>query len=87
VDCRCIACTVRDRLYLDAAIAGETIMMNLTGGVALICVAVAMIWFAAKPADGESHRFFKSAWIVGQLYVMTAMVLFVMGGAAIIANM
>jgi len=53
----------------------------------LICVALAMIWFASKPADGESHRFFKSAWIVGQLYVMTAMVLFVMGGAAIIANM
>ena len=62
-------------------------MLNLTGGIVLICAAVAMIWFASKPADGESHRFFKSAWIVGQLYVMTAMVLFVFGGAAIIANM
>ena len=61
-------------------------MMNLTGGIVLICLAAAMIWFASKPADGVSHRFFKSAWIVGQLYVMTAMVLFVMGGAAIIAN-
>ncbi|HEY5503537.1 MAG TPA: hypothetical protein VIK28_00145 [Sedimentisphaerales bacterium] len=61
--------------------------MNITYGVGLVCVAVAMIWFASNPADGESHRFFKSAWIVGQLYVMTAMVLFVMGGAAVIANM
>jgi len=42
--------------------------MNITYGVGLICVALAMIWFASKPADGESHRFFKSAWIVGQLY-------------------
>ena len=61
--------------------------MNLTGGIVLICLAVAMLWFASKPADGESHRFFKSAWIVGQLYVMTAMVLLVMGSAAILANM
>jgi hypothetical protein len=64
----------------------ETAMLNLTGGVVLICVAVVMVWFASKPADGESHRFFKSAWIVGQLYVMTALVLFVMGSAAILAN-
>jgi hypothetical protein len=62
-------------------------MMNLTGGIAMVCVAVVMIWFASKPADGVSHRYFKSAWIVGQLYVMTAMMLFVMGGAAIIGNM
>ena len=62
-------------------------MMNLTGGIVLICLAAAMIWFASKPADGVSHRFFKSAWIVGQLYVMTAMVIFVMGSAVIIANM
>jgi hypothetical protein len=61
-------------------------MMNLTGGIAMVCVAVVMIWFAAKPADGVSHRYFKSAWIVGQIYVMTAMMLFVMGGAAIISN-
>ena len=44
-----------------------------------------MIWFG-RPSDGESLPWFKKAWIIGQLYVMTAMVLFVMGGAAIIAN-
>ena len=61
-------------------------MMNLTGGIAMVCVAVVMTWFAANPADGVSHRYFKSAWIVGQIYVMTAMILFVMGGAAIMGN-
>ena len=61
--------------------------MNITIGIALVCVAVAMIWFLAKPADGGSHRFFKGPWIVGQLYVMIAMVMFVMGGAAILGNM
>ncbi|HEV7514513.1 MAG TPA: hypothetical protein VGO27_22660 [Candidatus Acidoferrum sp.] len=60
--------------------------MNITYGIALICVAVAMLWFAI-PTDGVSARFLKSHWIVGQLYVMTAMVIFVMGGAAILGNM
>jgi hypothetical protein len=60
--------------------------MNITYGIGLICVAVVMLWFAI-PTDGVSARFLKSHWIVGQLYVMTAMVIFVMGGAAIIANM
>jgi hypothetical protein len=60
--------------------------MNITYGIALICVAVAMLWFAI-PTDGVSARFLKSHWIVGQLYVMTAMVIFVMGSAAILSNM
>jgi hypothetical protein len=54
-------------------------MMNITYGIIMICVAVAMLWFAT---DGSSARFLKSHWIVGQLYVMTAMVIFIMGGAA-----
>ena len=62
-------------------------MMNITGGIAMVCVAVVMIWFAANPADGVSHRYFKSAWIVGQIYMMTAMMLFVMGSAAILGNL
>ena len=63
----------------------EVSTMNITFGVALICIAIAMIWFG-RPSDGVSLPWFKKAWIIGQLYVMTAMVLFVMGGAAIIAN-
>jgi hypothetical protein len=61
-------------------------IMNITYGIALVCVAVLMIWFA-RPADGVSHRYFKSAWIVGQLYVMAAMVILVIGGAFIISSM
>jgi hypothetical protein len=60
--------------------------MNITFGIALICVAVAMIWFA-RPADGVSAPFLKSHWIVGQLYVKMAMVIFIMGGAAILGNL
>jgi hypothetical protein len=62
--------------------------MNITYGIVLICVVVvvAMIWFA-RPADGVSLPWFKKAWIIGQLYVMTAMVMFVMGAATILGNM
>ena len=51
-----------------------------------VCVAVVMIWFG-MPSDGVSHWFFKGPSIVGQIYAMTAMMLFVMGGTAIIGNM
>ncbi|GAC1559752.1 MAG: hypothetical protein NVS2B7_34260 [Herpetosiphon sp.] len=40
--------------------------------------------YLGMPSDGVSHRFFKGPWTVGQLYVLTATVIFVMGGAAII---
>jgi hypothetical protein len=59
--------------------------MNTTIGIAMICVAVAMIWLA-RPADGVSIPFFKKAWIIGQLYVMIAMILFIMGAAAILGT-
>ena len=59
--------------------------MNTTIRIAMICVAVAMIW-VARPADGVSIPFFKKAWIVGQLYVMTAMILFILGAAAILGT-
>jgi hypothetical protein len=60
--------------------------MNITYGIAMICAAVAMIWFA-RPADGVSLPWFKKAWIIGQLYIMIAMVLLVMGSATILGNM
>jgi hypothetical protein len=59
--------------------------MNTTIGIAMICVAVAMIWLA-RPADGVSVPFFKKAWIIGQLYVMIAMILFILGAAAILGT-
>jgi hypothetical protein len=60
--------------------------MKIAYGIGLICVAIAMIWLA-RPADGVSLPWFKKAWIIGQLYVLTAMVLFIMGGAAILGNL
>jgi hypothetical protein len=60
--------------------------MNITYGIGSICVAVAMLYFG-RPADGVSLPWFKKAWIIGQVYVMVAMVLFIMGGATILGNM
>jgi len=60
-------------------------MMNLTFGVVLIAIAIAMIMLA-RPRDGVSARFLKGPWIVGQLYVMTAMISGVIGVAFIIVN-
>jgi hypothetical protein len=60
--------------------------MNVVYGIVLICIAVAMLWLA-RPADGVSLPWFKKAWIIGQVYVMAAMVLLIMGGAAIISSM
>jgi hypothetical protein len=60
--------------------------MNIAYGIALICVAIAMIW-AARPADGVSVPIFKKVWVVGVLYVMATMVILVIGGAFIISSM
>jgi hypothetical protein len=57
--------------------------MNITIGIAMICAAVAMLWLG-RPADGISLPWFKKAWIIGQVYVMVALILFVMGAAAIL---
>jgi hypothetical protein len=45
---------MRNRLYLDLQWRGPS--MNTTIGIAMICVAVAMIW-VARPADGVSIPF------------------------------
>jgi hypothetical protein len=57
--------------------------MNTTIGIAMICAAVAMIWLA-RPADRISLPWFRKAWIIGQVYVMVAMILLVFGAAAIL---
>ena len=59
--------------------------MNLMGGVALIAIAIAMLLFA-RPKDGVSAKFLKGPWIVGQIYVMAAMLLGVLGASAIVVN-
>ena len=59
--------------------------MNLTGGIVLIAIAVAMI-FLARPTDGVSARFLKGPWIVGQAYTMITMICVVIGISVIIVN-
>jgi hypothetical protein len=58
--------------------------MNFIGGVILVAVGVVMIFFG-RARGGEQLPIFR-VWIVGQLYVMTAMTLGVFGVAAIIVN-
>jgi hypothetical protein len=59
--------------------------MNIIGGVILIAIAVAML-IVARPKDGVSACFLKGPWIVGQAYVMIAMISGVIGVSAIIVN-
>ena len=58
--------------------------MNFTGGLILVAIGVVMMFFG-RARGSEPLRIFR-VWIVGQLYVMTAMVLGVFGVAAIIVN-
>ena len=58
--------------------------MNFTAGVFLVAVAVAMLFFG-RARGGEPLHIFR-VWIVGQLYVMTAMSVGVFGTAAVIIN-
>jgi hypothetical protein len=58
--------------------------MNFTGGIIMCAVAIAMIFFG-RARGGEPLHIFR-VFIVGQLYVMTAMSLGVFGVAAVIIN-
>jgi hypothetical protein len=58
--------------------------MNFTGGIILIAAGIIML-FSGRARGGEPLRIFR-VWIVGQLYVMTAMTLGVFGVAALIVN-
>ena len=57
--------------------------MGISVGIALICFAIFMIWLA-RPADGEAAAMFKKSWVIGQLYVMATLLVFVMGAAYIL---
>ena len=59
--------------------------MNLLYGLALIAVTIAMV-LLGRPRDGVSAPFLK-VWIVGQLYVLIAMVSAVMGVAFVILDL
>ena len=57
--------------------------MGLLFGIGFICLAIFMIWLA-RPADGDSAAMFKKSWVIGQLYVMATLLVFVTGAAYIL---
>jgi hypothetical protein len=56
----------------------------MIAGVALVAITVAMIYLA-RPSDGVSAPFLR-VWIVGQMYVMAALVSAVSGIALLVSN-
>jgi hypothetical protein len=56
--------------------------MNLTAGIVLLVVFVAMLWIG-KPRNGVQPRFMRS-WIAGMAYTMVCLLTFVMGVALLI---
>ena len=58
--------------------------MNIVIGLLLVALTVGML-VLARPRDGEPAQFLK-AWIVGQAYVMTAIVSAVTGVALMLSN-
>lgn len=58
--------------------------MNLTGSTIMLLIGIAMIFFG-KARRGEALAIFR-IFIVGQLYIMTAMTMGVFGTAGIIMN-
>lgn len=58
--------------------------MKFVIGVALIVIAAGMI-LLARPRDGKSAPYLR-IYIVGQLYILTALIGTVMGAALMIVN-
>lgn len=54
--------------------------MGLSFGIGILCFGIFMIWLA-KPADGEAAAMFKKSWVLGQIYVMAILLVFVTGAA------
>jgi len=58
--------------------------MNIAIGLTFIAVTVIMM-LVARPRDGVSAPFLR-IWIVGQVYVLVALVSAVLGAAAVISS-
>ena len=59
--------------------------MDFAYGIGLIIVAVVMIWFG-RPKRGEDCRAWLRSYPVGQLYIMTAMTLCVLGTSLLLSR-
>jgi hypothetical protein len=51
--------------------------MKIVAGILLLLVFVAMLWIG-KPRNGVQLKFMQ-VWIVGMLYTMVALIIFVIG--------
>jgi hypothetical protein len=61
--------------------------MNLTASVAVLAASIALLFFGRGRA-GEGHPIFrKFPWVVGQLFAMSILWLFVAGLMGIAANL
>jgi hypothetical protein len=58
--------------------------MNITAGIILLVVFVAMLWLG-KARNGEPRRFMR-VWIVGMAYTTTCLFSFVMGVVLLIMH-
>ena len=72
------------RCVVDATSAVKSPRFNIALGLLLVALTVAML-VVARPRDGAAVWFLKS-WIVGQVYVMAALVSAVSGAALMISN-
>ena len=54
--------------------------MGYSFGIGFICLGIFMIWLA-RPADGEAAAMFRKLWVIGQIYVMATMLVFVAGAS------
>lgn len=62
-------------------------VMGIAGGIALFVAAVVLLWLA-YPSGGETAQLFRNRpWIVGQLYILGVLVVFVMSVAAMVTSL
>jgi hypothetical protein len=53
-------------------------MMHSIYGIALIAIAIGMVW-VGRPPKGEAFAPFLRVWIVAQIYILTVMISAVVG--------
>jgi hypothetical protein len=59
--------------------------VNLTAGIVLLVVFGAMLWYG-KPRNGVQRKFMQT-WIVGILYTMLCLLVFVLGIASLVLSL
>jgi hypothetical protein len=60
--------------------------MSFIGGLILLAIAMSMLFFARPKGDEPAAFLRERHWVVGQAYIMTTMILFVLGISSTIIN-